>query len=63
MRRAFWCSSPSALSHLPAIVITAFADAATRQRARSLDARVLDKPFEPSDLLQRLGDLLPKRSG
>jgi CheY-like chemotaxis protein len=52
-----------ALSHLPAIVITAFADAATRQRARSLDARVLDKPFEPSDLLQRLGDLLPKRSG
>jgi CheY-like chemotaxis protein len=44
---------------LPVIVITAFADPDIRQRVRALGARILDKPFEPGDLLQHLADVVP----
>ena len=43
----------------PAILITAFGDDATRQRARSLGALLLDKPFQMSELHALVAGLLP----
>lgn len=51
-----------ALAALPVVVITAYADAAARLRLRALDARILDKPFEPGDLLQLLAEVIPPRA-
>ena len=46
------------LASVPSIVVTAYADAGIRERIRALGARMLDKPFEPSDLLHEIGKLI-----
>ncbi|HLK40517.1 MAG TPA: response regulator [Polyangiaceae bacterium] len=50
MRAARWA--------VPVILMTAFADAETLRRARSLDALVFVKPFELDDLRVAVGRLL-----
>ena len=45
---------------MPTILITAFGDDATRQRAGSLGALLLDKPFQMGELQAAVADLLKR---
>jgi DNA-binding response OmpR family regulator len=50
MRKAGWT--------IPVVIMTAFGDAETCERAQSLGATLLDKPFKMGELRQRVRDLL-----
>lgn len=52
MRNAKWT--------IPIVIMTAFGDAATRARAESLGATLLDKPFKIGDLRSVVRDLLDR---
>lgn len=63
------CSGLQALEDLrwmgwstPVLVITAFSDAATRERTRELDAELLDKPFDLGELRARASAMTSPRS-
>lgn len=45
---------------VPAILLTAFGDAATHAAAQRLSASVLDKPFDPDTLIERVRNLLSR---
>lgn len=52
------------LFRTPIVLITAFGDARTHQRARQLGAvAVFDKPFDLDDLRASVAKLLPRRAG
>ncbi|MGH7293806.1 MAG: response regulator transcription factor [Polyangiaceae bacterium] len=44
--------------HVPVILMTAFGDTATRERAQSLGAVLFDKPFDIDDLRTAVANLL-----
>jgi CheY-like chemotaxis protein len=47
--------------HVPIILMTAFGDAATRERAAALGAVLFDKPFDLDDLRTAVAALLQRR--
>jgi DNA-binding response OmpR family regulator len=51
----------AAHSTMPVVLMSAFADAATRREAESLDAVLLDKPLHPSALRAEVRRLLAER--
>lgn len=48
-------------SRMPVLLVTAFGDAETHERAASLDASVLDKPFEMERFRRSVFELLSRR--